>query len=960
MIKINNKQKAFALFLGLAALLLPTSAWAQAYDKEAAESYNGGAFYELIAYDTYLDELANVLKAVELNRGSASISGGSITNDDFGTSPLGSGLGILIAAGAGYVVVRRKRSRKNTTLLLACVLMLGFTQCKKEQIEPQGGKVSITLNVENGGASTGSATDGAKVNVNENHVTFGNGDKILVAYDGKYVGTIVHNGTNFTGNITITQNGTKPLYFYFLGNKDAGTLTAGTTTSCTVNISDQTGYPALPVISFSASNEDFTGEGTYTASLHNKASLMKFSVTTPSNSPICITGMNNKVIIDFSKAANDGANYGFTYDKEDGGIIKLKGGKGNNVEKWAIVLPQPELAAGSANSIYAQNGTYTTFTGSRPLIHAIEANGYYHEGSDVIAMTVNTATEYVDLGDITAHTTIATGKTIIGTLAVNKKISIATGATVTLNGVSINDNGGWTSGDYAGISCEGDATIILSGENILRGIDDDYPGIHIKENKTLTIRGTGSLDASGNPTGNCYSAGIGGDYNNKCGNIVIEGGTITATGGNQGGAAIGGAYCGGYGYITISGGTVMATAAGEGAGIGSGFSSGHASGNITISGGTVTATSQGNGAGIGSGYSGSGSVGNILISGGTITATGGNNAAGIGSGFSSSCGSITIENTVTSVTATKGSGAPNSIGAGNSGTCGTVTIGGVEGAISTSPYTYEPLPEGALSGKFTINASGDQVYFSQGNLKYSNGTWSFHTNQYDMCFTSTGNVGAYYTSSGTFDLFGWGTSGYDDKYPYLTSSDYGEYIHGEDIAGTEYDWGVHNTISNGGTGWRTLTRDEWDYLLYQRETTSDARYAKATVNDVAGLIILPDDWSTSYYDIEFNSPTKAFSFYEIELSDWTSIFEAHGAVFLPVFGFRDETTAIPYIDGVLSYYWSSTYYNYDPGPGSECSYYLTLGEYYDDYYQYGVNYVATNTYGPVFAGAFVRLVKDAN
>lgn len=606
-----------------------------------------------------------------LNANIYSNTGDGIQNDSFG-APLGSGIAILLAAGAGYAVVRRKRSRKNTMLLLACVALLGFTQCKKEQpLEPQGEQVRITLNVEDGNKTT----DGSKAEVDPPHVSFKTGDQILVVYDGKYVGTITHNGTYFSGNVDATGDNTKPLYFYFLGNKDAGTLTAGTTTSCTVNISDQTGYPTLPVISFSASDQNFNGAGSYTARLHNKCSLMKFNVTTPSNSPICITGMNNKVIIDFTKAANDGANNGFTYDQEDGGVIILKGGSGTNVEKWAIVLPQDELAAGSAGSIYAQNGTYTTFTGTRPTIHAIAANGYYHEGGDVISMTVNTATDYIDLGDITASTTIATGKTVIGTLANNVKISIADGATVTLNGVSINASGTWTSGDYAGLTCEGDAIIILSGENILRGIDDDYPGIHIKENKTLTIRGTGSLDASGNPTGYCYSAGIGGAYSSKCGNIVIEGGTITATGGNRDGAAIGGAFCGGYGDITISGGTVTATAVGDGAGIGSGYSSSHTSGNIIISGGTVTATSQGRGAGIGSGYSGIGSVGNILISGGTITATGGGNAAGIGSGYYSSCGGITIESTVTSVTTTKGSGAPNSIGAGNSGTCGTVKFG---------------------------------------------------------------------------------------------------------------------------------------------------------------------------------------------------------------------------------------------------------------------------------------------
>ena len=181
------------------------------------------------------------------------------------------------------------------------------------------------------------------------------------------------------------------------------------------------------------------------------------------------------------------------------------------------------------------------------------------------------------------------------------------------------------------------------------------------------------------------------------------------------------------------------------------------------------------------------------------------------------------------------------------------------------------------------------------------------------------------------------------------------------IAGTEYDWGT-NAISNGGNtanfGWRTLTKDEWRYLLEERTTTSNVLYAKSTVNGVAGLIILPDDWSTSYYDFEYsaNSPTASFSTITIDLSTWTSALEAHGAVFLPVFSFR-EGTVIAYIEGYYSYYWSSTYQGYDSGPGACCAFYLTLEDYL--YSSYPYSNVSTNTYGPIFAGAFVRLVKDA-
>ena len=267
----------------------------------------------------------------------------------------------------------------------------------------------------------------------------------------------------------------------------------------------------------------------------------------------------------------------------------------------------------------------------------------------------------VDLSKLTENTELKDGDVLTGTLGANVKISIADGATVTLDGVTIN---GVNDANYewAGITCLGDATIILSGTNTVTGFYGDYPGIQAAAGKTLIINGTGSLTASSLGKG----AGIGGANNVACGNIEIQGGTITATS-VQSGAGIGGgdrADCG----------------------------------NITISGGTVNATGGARGAGIGGGRRGpnNGSCGNILISGGTVTATGGENAAGIGGGrgynnnIKSNCGTITITSGVTKVTATMGDGATNSIGAGKYGTCGTVTIGGVEGAITTSPYTYQP------------------------------------------------------------------------------------------------------------------------------------------------------------------------------------------------------------------------------------------------------------------------------
>ena len=310
----------------------------------------------------------------------------------------------------------------------------------------------------------------------------------------------------------------------------------------------------------------------------------------------------------------------------------------------------------------------------------------------------------VDLGNVNTSThpdglTLQNGDAVTGLLDGKSKssqrlrISIADGASVILKGVDIqgyNDN----SFEWAGLTCAGDATIILADgtTNVVKGFYENYPGIFIAEGKTLTIQGSGSLTATSGGAANCYGAGIGGAKNIACGNIVIEGGAVTATGGCGGDASagIGSGNHGSCGAISISGtANVTATGGPGGAGIGSGY---YGSCNaITISGSAhVTATGGSNGAGIGSGNHGSVS-GTISIEGGTVTATGGGNSgsqgAGIGSGQKGSCGAINIGSGITQVVATK-KGNSAHIGATASGTSGTVTIDDVADATTSSTFEH--------------------------------------------------------------------------------------------------------------------------------------------------------------------------------------------------------------------------------------------------------------------------------
>ncbi|MBQ9480945.1 MAG: hypothetical protein IJU84_02125, partial [Clostridia bacterium] len=106
----------------------------------------------------------------------------------------------------------------------------------------------------------------------------------------------------------------------------------------------------------------------------------------------------------------------------------------------------------------------------------------------------------VDLSALSEAYTAQDGETLTGTLGGNYKISIADGATVTLKDVTIN---GVKSSKckWAGITCNGNATIILSGENTVTGFYEDYPGILVPANKTLTIQGDGALTASAGQDG---------------------------------------------------------------------------------------------------------------------------------------------------------------------------------------------------------------------------------------------------------------------------------------------------------------------------------------------------------------------------------------------------------------------------------------------------------------------------
>lgn len=177
----------------------------------------------------------------------------------------------------------------------------------------------------------------------------------------------------------------------------------------------------------------------------------------------------------------------------------------------------------------ASNSYYKNVTGK-----ALDVNNQY---------TINVTMEQgltTNLSTLSADYVAQNGDILTGKLLVSHMISIAAGATVILKDVSINyDINPALSGSFAGINCSGNATLIITGTNYVKGFSSGHPGIFVPSASTLTITGNGTLYVNGHEN----AAGIGSgrddiDAYKACGNIVIQGGTIGATGGS-GAASIG-------------------------------------------------------------------------------------------------------------------------------------------------------------------------------------------------------------------------------------------------------------------------------------------------------------------------------------------------------------------------------------------------------------------------------------
>ena len=249
-------------------------------------------------------------------------------------------------------------------------------------------------------------------------------------------------------------------------------------------------------------------------------------------------------------------------------------------------------------------------------------------------------------------------------------------------------------------------------------------------------------------------------------------------------------------------------------------------------------------------------------------------------------------------------------------------------AVSYEGQPGPPVPPAPLSGNFTINANGDKVNFSRGNLQATynkdedSWAWTFAENQWDCLREGSGNLkvsgNGVLSVSGTVDLFAFSTA--------ATYYGIANYTNGADYGGDFVDWGRAL-----GFGWRTLSTDEWKYILEERATgisfagkgewgadLNDARFTMAIINtdgtSEKGLLIFPNT------DDEFASNEATWGVFN-KMSDWktkctTAQWEAlaaKGCVFLPAADQKDfvnsQTNPRWYVSGSDvdgGYYWTSS------------------------------------------------------
>ena len=210
----------------------------------------------------------------------------------------------------------------------------------------------------------------------------------------------------------------------------------------------------------------------------------------------------------------------------------------------------------------------------------------------------------------------------------------------------------------------------------------------------------------------------------------------------------------------------------------------------------------------------------------------------------------------------------------------------------------DPVPSNKGIGVFSVSET-TTVTFSPGNLQYHSkeNKWRFAEKQWKYIDYSSPD-----TQNGWLDMFGWSTS----------ATNFGVNSSAADYSGNFIDWGTNTIGTDTPNTWRTMTYEEWNYLLVSRPNASSLK-GVAQVNGVNGLILLPDNWNsptgvTFKSGLHSNSGVDYYAAYQNFAAEQWSKLEDAGAVFLPacIYRFVNNDSVGITIQQINGCYWSST------------------------------------------------------
>ena len=429
--------------------------------------------------------------------------------------------------------------------------ILNMTWAENEEIalyyQTATGYAKTMATVQSVDATTGAATIEASLNANTT-----NGGVVKFVYPASLANDT---GDDIDETKLLSQNGN------LTGVNGISTKFDAATGEGRINLNGGTTMPTTATVTNTA--------GTGNVSLTNRVCICKFRCHLDAGSTLIQDEFRNVIIND-----GNGHTYTITSDKQDDYGIGTRYFR-NTDDIYVALLP---VSGKFVTFYHTTSGTSQGQSVQWNYLHlspntTLTAGKFYRNiGTINLVRDEYNATSYTfkDLSD--GSITATTGDFIYqsSNTATANTITVTDGALFTLYNANISVTGS------AGIMCEGNANIYLKGTNNVTTTALNYPAIQAGgSGKTLTIQGSGSLNATGGSNG----AGIGGCYDSTCGNITICGGTITANGGDDA-AGIGSGNLGTCGNITINGGNITSTGKYTATGIGCG-GEGHC-GNITI------------------------------------------------------------------------------------------------------------------------------------------------------------------------------------------------------------------------------------------------------------------------------------------------------------------------------------------------------------------------------------------